>query len=139
MTCILQLSCMDVTWLTVDAAAKLVEQLSCWFPSVGLMDALEIIYLQYWLDPNCDTNFERHIRILKEHYGTSKSFSTVAFPEGSVNPILSPANIDMQTSLFKNCMKEHATRMLNKPQDQNPVTRLWRSLDTNSYLRHSIS
>jgi hypothetical protein len=132
-------SCMGVAWSTTDATAKLVEQLSCRFPSAGLMDALGIIYPQYWLDPNCDTNFERHIRILKEQYGTSKPFSTAAFPEGSVNPILSPANLDMQTSMFKNCMKEHAARMLNKPPDQNPVTRLWRSLDANSYLRHSLS
>ena len=45
----------------------------------------------------------------------------------------------MQMSLFKNYMKEHAARMLNKPQDQNPITCLWCSLDANSYLHHFLS
>ena len=79
---------MGLAWSTGNVAAKLVEQLSCRFPFAGLMDALRIIYLQYWLDPNYDTNFERHVWILKEHYGISKPFSTTAFPKVFVNPIL---------------------------------------------------
>jgi hypothetical protein len=87
------------------------------------MDALGVIYPQYWLDDNCETNFKKHIRIIKETYSHSKAFSSVAFPDGSVPPILSPTNLDMQANLFKNCMKEHATKM-SKSIDANPVTRL---------------
>ena len=114
-------------------------QLSARFPASTLMDALGIVYPQYWLDKHCDSNFDKHIRVLKEQYGTLKPFSTATFPEGTVPPILSPSNLDFQASLFKNCMKENAVKMLRKPVIINPVTRLWQSLDANSYLRHSLS
>jgi hypothetical protein len=66
-------------------------------------------------------------------------FSTAAFPEGSVDPIFSPVNLDMQTSLFKMTMKENAQAMMKKPYYINPATRLWRSIVANSFLRHSLS
>jgi hypothetical protein len=45
----------------------------------------------------------------------------------------------MQTTLFKHMMKENAFKMCHQPITINPVTRLWRSIDANSYLRSSLS
>jgi hypothetical protein len=86
------------------------------------MDALGVIYPQYWTEKECDSNFEKKLRIIKAHYGHSMPFSTAAFLEGSVNSILSPVNLDMQTSLFKMTMKENAHAMMKKPYYINPAT-----------------
>jgi predicted P-loop ATPase/GTPase len=45
----------------------------------------------------------------------------------------------MQTTLFKQMMKENAFKMCCQLITINPVTRLWRSIDANSYLRISLS
>jgi hypothetical protein len=103
------------------------------------MDALGIIYPQYWLEEGCDSKFEKHLRFIKAEYGHSVPFSTAAFPDGPLDPILSPAKLDLQTTLFTQCMKENAARMMKKPFEINPVTRLWRSIDANSFLKHQLS
>jgi hypothetical protein len=125
--------------VAVEAATKLVQALGQRFPAAHLMDVLGFIYPQYWTDQECDSNFEKHLKIIKAHYGHSMPFSIAKFLEGSINSILSPVNLDMQTSLFRMTMKENATTMLRKPYDINPVTRMWRSIDSNSFLRHSLS
>jgi hypothetical protein len=56
-----------------------------------------------------------------------------------MDPLLSPAILDMQTSLFKQVMKEQARGMLQRPLTLNPVTRLWRSIEANSYFKHALS
>jgi hypothetical protein len=122
-----------------EAAEKLVAQLTNQFPAAHLMDAFRLIYPQYWSDKEADVNFDRHLKILKKHYGSAKPFSTANHPEGQVEPMLSPTVLDMQSSLFKQCMKENSTSMLKKPFNENPVTRIRRCIDANSFLRHSLS
>jgi hypothetical protein len=61
------------------------------------------------------------------------------FPEGSCDPILSSTTLDMQTTLFRHMMKEQASKVMKKPIDVSSFTRLWRSVDANSYLRHVLS
>jgi hypothetical protein len=130
---------LHVLFFFVDATKTLVHELLMRYPAVGLMDALGIIYPQYWGKEDCDSKFEKHLKIIKGHYGQSKAFSTAAFPEGTVDPILSPATLDLQASLFKQCMKENSTKMLKKPYDINPVTRLWHSINANSFLKLALS
>jgi hypothetical protein len=84
-------------------------------------------------------NFDRHLKILKEHYGSARPFSTTNHPEVQVEPMLSSTALDMQSSLFKQCMKENSASMLKKPFNENPVTRMWRCIDPNSFLQHSLS
>jgi hypothetical protein len=104
-----------------------------------LMDAFGMIYPQYWKEKVADANFDRHLKILKEHYGSTKEFSTAQHLEGTLDPMLSPTTLDMQASLFKQCMKENATSIMKAPLTMNPVTRMWLSIDGNSFLRHSLS
>jgi hypothetical protein len=103
------------------------------------MDALGIVYPQYWLNEHYNSNFDKYIKVLKEQYGHSKHFNTAAFLEGTLPLILSPLNLDLQANLFKNYMKENTSKMLRKPVTINPLTRLWQYLDANSHLRHSLS
>jgi hypothetical protein len=82
---------------------------------------------------DCDSRFGKYLKVIKDFYGQSKPFSTVAFPEGTTNPMLSLATLDMHATLFKQCMKENSTKMLKKPYDVNLVTRFWRSINANSF------
>ena len=86
------------------------------------MDAFRLIYPQYWSDKEADMNFDRRLKILKEHYKSAKPFSNAYHLEGQVEPILSPTELDMQLSLFKQCMKENSISMLKKPFNKNPIT-----------------
>jgi hypothetical protein len=165
-----------------DVAKKLVAELSSRFPSTDLMDALGIIYPQYWLDAETEQNFTRHLSIIKTTYGYPKKMNRKAITtlkkgkkskasllaignvvdlgastsNPSVNcndstsstnltailevdPILSVANLDMQSSLFKLTMVSNAPLMMMKPFDLNPVTSMWRTIEENSYLRWSLS
>jgi hypothetical protein len=115
------------------------KELGSRFPAAEVMDAFGIVYPQYWSERDADANFDRHLKVLKTHYGHGKSFSTASFPEGSLDPVLSLANLDMQATLFKITMKEVGPRMMQKPIDVNPVTRMWRSVEANTFLRHSLS
>jgi hypothetical protein len=56
-----------------------------------------------------------------------------------MDPLLSPGTLDMQTSLFKQVMKEQARGMLQRPLTLNLVTRLWRSIEANNYFKHTLS
>jgi hypothetical protein len=122
-----------------EAAKRLVAQLTNQFLAAHLMDAFGLIYPQYWSNKEANMNFDRHLKILKEHYGSAKPFSTTNHPEGQVEPMLSPTMLNMQSSLFKQCIKENSTSMLKKPFNDNPITRMWRYIDDNSFLRHSLS
>jgi hypothetical protein len=61
------------------------------------------------------------------------------FPEVSCDAIFSSSSLDIQTTLFKQMMRAQASKVMKKPIDINPVMRLWRSIDANSYLRHALS
>jgi hypothetical protein len=58
------------------AAEELISQLASRFPAADLMDALGIIYPQYWFEDGADSNFEKHLRVIKMHYAQSLAFST---------------------------------------------------------------
>jgi hypothetical protein len=54
--------------LIADAAKQLVHKLSCRVPAHHLMEALGLVYPQYWLSENCKENFEKHMLVIKSHY-----------------------------------------------------------------------
>lgn len=59
------------------AAKELINQLASRFLAANLMDVFKgIIYPQYWLEDGADTNFEKHLGVIKTHYAQSLPFST---------------------------------------------------------------
>jgi hypothetical protein len=76
---------------------------------------------------------------VKAHYSHSMPFSIANFPKGFMDSMLSLVNLDMQTSLSKITIKENARIMLMKPYTINPVTWMWRNINFNSFLQHSLS
>jgi hypothetical protein len=50
------------------AALKLIDETKARFPLVSLMDALGIVYPQYWIQENCEDSFQKHLTILQDFY-----------------------------------------------------------------------
>jgi hypothetical protein len=59
--------------LIANAAKQLGHELSCRFPAHHLMEALGLVYLQYWLMENCKENFDKHMLVIKLHYCQPKA------------------------------------------------------------------
>ena len=65
------------------------------FPIAHLVDVLGFVYPQYWTNNDCNNNLDKHLKIVKAHYGHLMLLITTKFPEGSIDLILSPGNLDM--------------------------------------------
>jgi hypothetical protein len=63
-----------------SAAELLIEELSRRFPDSEIMEALGIVFPQYWRSPNCDTVFPVHMQVIKKWYCDMREIS---FGEGS--------------------------------------------------------
>jgi hypothetical protein len=51
---------------------SLISKLQSHFPSHTLMEVLGVVFLQYWLMPNCEKFFKKHINVVKSHYCSPK-------------------------------------------------------------------
>ena len=67
---------MNFLWLSAEAAKQLVHELSCRFPAHHLMEALGLVYPQYWLTEDCKENFDKHMVVIKSHYCEPKTTHT---------------------------------------------------------------
>ena len=59
-----------------EAAENPIGELQERFPASSLMDAFGFVYPQYWLQPNAEGDFVKHLAVIKEHYGMPKEFGT---------------------------------------------------------------
>ena len=121
------------------------------------MDAFGFVYPQYWLVPEADQNFERHLKVIKEQYCYTKTYGasqstkkrTSASPSSESNlereeaeealPVLSLAVLDEQAFMFKLAMKGNCHVAMEGNLPLNPLTRLWRRLEANGLLRQKLS
>jgi hypothetical protein len=63
-----------------SAAELLIQELSKRFPDSEIMEALGVVFSQYWKNPKCDTLFPVHMQVIKRWYYDMK---VVTFGEGS--------------------------------------------------------
>ena len=120
------------------AASTLIKELDNRFLSQNLMQAMGILYPQYWLQGDCEESFSKHIRVLMDHYGRGRILGK------DDETILVPALIDRelllsQQGLFKLTMLSNARAAMEPPFDCNPLTRLWKGLDAATCLTHHFS
>ena len=158
------------------AAQKLIQELEVRFPSASLMDAFGLVYPQYWVGATADEDFQRHLDVLKEHYGHTMEFNTTKkgklqtteyvgagpssedvrlvpseTPTAATKqctedshgkqsyPILSISKLDEQATMFKVAMKGNCHAAMQGDLPLNPLTRLWRRIETNGLLRQKLS
>jgi len=87
-----------------------------------LMNALGIIYPQYWLQPNCESTFVNHLSLIKQHYYISQNLGV---DNNWVFEAIPSEILDLQISLFKLTMKSHVSKAMVERKDENPMIRLW--------------
>jgi hypothetical protein len=103
------------------ACDLLVMDLECRFLDHELMNVLGVIYPQHWLKPNCESTFVSHLSLIKRHYFTLKNLNTL----GSwISKVISRDILNMQTSLFKLTILTQALKAMEKPINENLITKL---------------
>jgi hypothetical protein len=113
------------------------------------MDAFGFVYSQYWLTPEADSNFDKHLAVIKDHYGYNKNFEEVA-TKGAVDtesnleskvvaPWLNINKLDEQSMMFKIMMKSNSEVAMTGDLSLNPLTRLWRRIEASGLLRQKLS
>lgn len=98
------------------------------------MDAMGIIYPQYWLQKDCEESFPKHLQVLENFYCEPK-YAVVEKVKHLVPPVLDRYNLETQQSLFKLAMLSNCRKCMEPPFDLNPLTRMWRELDACTVLR----
>jgi hypothetical protein len=70
------------------AATNFIFELERRFLARELLNAIEVIYLQYWLIPKAGTTFSSHLAIIQAHFGHPKAWGTAMVGGPLINPII---------------------------------------------------
>jgi hypothetical protein len=123
-----------------EAAQKLIDESKARFPSVAVMDALGVVYPQYWLQGDAEVSFRKHLTVLQDFYCEPKYVGTGSAMQ-LVPPILDRFKLEVEQPLFKVAMLNNAKATmellpLGSPPSPmvNPLTKIWRLFDANSTL-----
>jgi len=98
------------------------------------MDALGVMYPQYWLQDEAEETFTKHLAVLMEYYCEPKLVE-VDKVKHLIPPVLDRHSLETQQGLFKLAMVNNAKKYMEPPFDLNPLTRIWRFLDSCTVLR----
>ena len=119
-----------------EAAEHVIKEVRGCFPSHNIMDALGLVYPQYWLNGNPQALFQGHLDLVKKHYGEPKWIRKGTPEELCIPPILDAGKLEEQQHLFRVTMVHNAEFAYNMlpGQLENPLTKLWRSVACNRAL-----
>ena len=124
-------------------AAKLrISQLDKRYPKFEIMEALSVVFLQYWLQIKCDEFFPVHLLIIKDWFSNLKvsmfEFGDEKEPK-QVGALLDSSTLDVQAVLFKLTMKSHIAKAMENLDLGNLVTRMWQRLGCNILVLSKLS
>ncbi len=94
------------------------------FPIHGVMNALRIVYPQYWLQQDCDAFFANHLQVFKIAFCCGKTIRKVDEQEVQMHKLLYATNFDYHQGMFKLTMKSNAATCMVPTFDTNPLTRI---------------
>ena len=122
------------------AALKLMDDTKARFMLVSLMDTLDVVYPQYWIQGDYEDSFWKRLTILEDYYCEPKYVSNGA-EILLIPPLLDQYRLEVEQPLFKVAMINKSTAALEMPPLGssrvlliNPLTKIWRVLDGNSTL-----
>jgi hypothetical protein len=99
------------------------------------MDALGVVYPQYWVSPTAPQTFPQHLEVLKRSFGHPKRVN-----DNSLVPALLDAQrLAEQSSFFKLSMLNNSQWAVDHNFGVNPLTRLWQKLSSNALLASKLS
>ena len=102
----------------------LIDELDLRFPAHHVMDAMGIVFPQYWVQEGVDRTFSTHLSILKDAFCHSKCVVQVDRKRDWVRPILSNKALDKQSYMFKMSMLSQSKLVMQLPYHLNPVTKI---------------
>lgn len=101
------------------------------------MDALSAVYLQYWLQRDCEANFRKHLHIIK------KTFDEAKFIGEDGSKMLIPLVFDSSTleeqPWFTLFMLWNSITVMEPSFEMNPLTKLWRTFDAKFALAKNFT
>ena len=101
------------------------------FPPEELLEAMSIVFPQYW-SLDCPTDFRRMMTTLIQHFCKAKVINGI-----TINGILDESRLRDQSYSFANMMREQYALMEN-PNEEGVVTKLWKNLGKSNQLREAI-
>ena len=114
----------------------MVMELGSRFPPSEVMDALSIVYPQFWLEPGHEDKLTGYMNILKQTYTHTKEFCSATHVSDICSAVLSAVALDWQLHWFAVAMANnspHAMRAMDT--HIHPLTKLWRALAQSSPLK----
>ncbi len=112
-------------------ANMLIIKLDQHFVDFELINAFGIVYPQFWMQFDADFSFSLHMVLIKKHYCEATKVKP------SLLQVAKPfdANLlDLQMCIFKYTMKMQVPKVMAKPFDTNPMTKLWVTISNNALL-----
>ena len=79
---------------SVGVTQALIDELDLQFPAYHIMDAMEIVFPQYWVQEGTNRTFSTHLSILKDTFCYSKCLVQVEGEGEWMKPILSAKALD---------------------------------------------
>jgi hypothetical protein len=125
-----------MVYLLADAAALMVMELESRFPPSEVMDALSIVYPQFWLEPGHEDKITRYMNTLKQTYGQPRDISSAPHVFETSPAVLSAMALNQQFHWFAVAMvnnSPHAMRAVDL--HVHPLTKLWRALAQSGPLK----
>ncbi len=99
------------------------------------MDAMGIVFPQFWRDEHADESFFKHLAVLKAHFCQNKTVTGWKHVgDTSVPGLLKPEALDAQHAMFRLAMKTNWSTTMSRPFSINPLTRIWQQLGANTIL-----
>jgi hypothetical protein len=117
------------------AAEQIIDELEKRFPTVDVMDAMGVLYPQYWTSPTAMSTFPQHLEVLKRVYGQPKRLKD----ERIVPALIDAHRLSKQSSFFKISMLNNAQWAVDNNFGVNPLTHLWLKLSSNALLASKLS
>jgi hypothetical protein len=142
--------CDGLTLEMVEFVLGLIEELDVRFPKQSVLNAVGVVYPQYWLQSNVKNTFLQHLEVLKAFYCTPCPCGVVV--DGKLAPmvhaILLAWDLDVQQGFFKLTMKSSTTQAIVEvvalisdkahPMVVNPPTHLWLVINASQLLFHTF-
>jgi hypothetical protein len=105
------------------AAELLISQLEKRFPNSEIMEALGIVFPQYWLQEKCDELFPLHLQVIKAWFCNFKVANFRVGGERELRQVAAPLD----------------SKAMECPDSVNPVTKVWQKLGCNALLLSKLS
>jgi hypothetical protein len=119
-----------------DAAAIMVMELESRFPPSEVMDALSIVYPQFWLQPGHEDKLTGYMNTLKQTYAHTKDFSSATHVCDTCPAVLSAMALDRQLHWFAMAMANNSPYAMRALDTHiHPLTKLWRALAQSGSLK----